>query len=90
MAVFNHANAKISLRLNGANPKVIAHVWRWGDLDVGDQAPIHGLVVGYRMTENASGAVPFQRPRKFRPHSVAREFPCRGPTSAHARAMMAD
>src|SRR3954452_4749119 len=29
---------------DGAAPRVIAQGWRWGALDVGDQAPMRGLV----------------------------------------------
>ena len=44
MSVFNPLDAKNPSRLDGANRKVIAQGWRWGALDVGDQALMRGFV----------------------------------------------
>ena len=44
MSVFNPPDAKNPPRLAGAIQRVIAQGWRWGALDVGDQALMRGLV----------------------------------------------
>lgn len=44
MSVFNPRGMKNCSRPSGAIQRVIAQGWRWGALDVGDQALMRGLV----------------------------------------------